>query len=207
MSSERTHDARRLDYLYSLDGDVGGGWLSTAVRRARINHVRLHGDRRPHDAAQDAAQDAAHYQPQVSHYSWTIEREPGQLTRHIPTPLHPAASPIPPLLIAEHQPTPPPWLQPTTQQPRLRRPFIPRPQQTHLAEDPNRQPIQLTAGDVGQRPLGPTPECRVCLAALADIVFQPCHHVVCCGTCTVALQQQRCPICRQDVTEAFRIFF
>ena len=207
---------RRLTQLYNNHGDVGGGWLSTRIRRLRVQHVRRYTQHlaQPINYDDEEEEEEEDYEPNVVDYRWLITMtQPGQPDHHIPTPIHPEAPPIPDLVVEDG--TTPPWVRRLRLPPRIHTPPVqhPEPDQslpmfTHLRPQPTRpQHIPLTAMEVGQRPLGPTPECRVCLTALADIAFLPCHHVVCCGTCTRRLENQRCPVCRQDVARAFRVYF
>jgi len=57
-------------------------------------------------------------------------------------------------------------------------------------EDPNALQEQI-------RVLKEERVCKVCLDEMISIVFLPCGHMVCCGTCAPALRV--CPICRENI--------
>ena len=48
-------------------------------------------------------------------------------------------------------------------------------------------------------------ECKVCFQNEANMVIIPCGHVVTCGIC--AVQLEKCPICRQNISDRIRSFF
>ena len=200
---------RRLQHLYNNNVDLGGGWPNARVRRLRALHVRRHTQRHTQPTSYKD------FEPDVVDNRWLIvASQPSQLGRHIPTPLHPDTPPIPDLSVDGNEDNIPPWVR-FTRHPRTQPPqHLEADKSPHFAENTPPRPrathpqhIHLTAMEVGQRPLGPTPEWRVCLTASADIAFDPCHHVVCCGTCTRKLNNQRCPICRQEVARGFRVYF
>ena len=92
---------RRLVQLYNNYGDLGGGWLSARVRRLRALHVKRHTQHLTQPTSYEEEED---YEPDVVDYRWLIMgAQPGQPGRHIPTPLHPDAPPIPDLAVEEGQ--------------------------------------------------------------------------------------------------------
>lgn len=58
--------------------------------------------------------------------------------------------------------------------------------------------------------LPPSPEsdkegnCRVCMERRADVMFEPCHHMVTCSECADKLSV--CPVCRAEATGRTRVF-
>ena len=52
-------------------------------------------------------------------------------------------------------------------------------------------------------------ECAVCLNNARTKMFRPCGHMCVCDDCCeslLAMQSPQCPMCRQYVTEAFKVF-
>jgi hypothetical protein len=47
-------------------------------------------------------------------------------------------------------------------------------------------------------------ECMICLERAAIVVFLPCRHLACCGTCSGLLDE--CPKCRGRVGHKFSIY-
>ena len=47
--------------------------------------------------------------------------------------------------------------------------------------------------------------CKICMESDIDCVFLDCGHVVSCINC--AIQMDRCPICRDIIKSARRIYF
>lgn len=47
-------------------------------------------------------------------------------------------------------------------------------------------------------------QCCICLTHKKIIAFQPCGHVSCCNKC--ATRCEKCPICRQYISQQFRVF-
>ncbi|KAL6067114.1 Cell growth regulator with RING finger domain protein 1 [Balamuthia mandrillaris] len=47
-------------------------------------------------------------------------------------------------------------------------------------------------------------ECLVCVERQKEILFRPCNHVCCCGTCGVRLSS--CPMCRATITSQERVY-
>lgn len=48
-------------------------------------------------------------------------------------------------------------------------------------------------------------KCRICMDAQIDTVFCPCGHLVSCSVC--AANVELCPICREQIQKAQRVFF
>ena len=42
-------------------------------------------------------------------------------------------------------------------------------------------------------------QCRICKNNMVSIVFYPCTHVVCCGSC--GWKREKCPVCDDVVQE------
>ncbi|RYG50356.1 hypothetical protein EON66_11930, partial [archaeon] len=53
-------------------------------------------------------------------------------------------------------------------------------------------------------PTTPSLECKICMEAVIDTLFVPCHHLAACKSCAAVLHT--CPICRASITERLRIF-
>lgn len=51
--------------------------------------------------------------------------------------------------------------------------------------------------------------CVICLDGEITHVFKPCGHLACCNQCYADLKasgRSRCPVCRQDIIETFRVY-
>jgi hypothetical protein len=48
-------------------------------------------------------------------------------------------------------------------------------------------------------------QCKICMDADIDTILTPCHHVVGCRTCISRCQ--RCPVCRQVITDIQPIYW
>ena len=50
----------------------------------------------------------------------------------------------------------------------------------------------------------PSWECKVCFSEQISALFMPCGHLLCCLPC--ANLSQRCPVCREVISERIRVF-
>lgn len=53
--------------------------------------------------------------------------------------------------------------------------------------------------------------CSICYSYVADVMFLPCRHLICCNWCAVAINANvpgaaRCPVCRTQVESAVRAY-
>lgn len=48
--------------------------------------------------------------------------------------------------------------------------------------------------------------CKICFANKSSIAFLPCKHVAVCGQCVYGIKG-KCPICRTEITESFKLFY
>lgn len=49
--------------------------------------------------------------------------------------------------------------------------------------------------------------CKICLEELSDCIVVPCMHFCCCEKCIDKLETNNCPICRQDFTNFYKIYY
>ena len=130
---------RRLQHLYNNYGILVVGGSSHVSRRLRALHVRRH--------TQSHTQPTSYedYEPDVVDYRWLImASQPGQPGRHIPTPLHPDAPPIPDLSVDGNEDNIPPWVR-FTRHPRTQPPQHPEADQSTLVlQTPPQDPEQPT---------------------------------------------------------------
>ena len=49
-------------------------------------------------------------------------------------------------------------------------------------------------------------KCCVCYANVKEVAFYKCGHEACCFECGTALKNKKCPICRDYITDVFKIF-
>ncbi|KAH3763444.1 hypothetical protein Pelo_4709 [Pelomyxa schiedti] len=48
-------------------------------------------------------------------------------------------------------------------------------------------------------------ECAVCMAAVRSVLFEPCHHIICCEECASRLG--KCPKCRAPIASHTKVYF
>lgn len=47
-------------------------------------------------------------------------------------------------------------------------------------------------------------ECKICMSEQISVIFLPCKHVACCDNCSMKLVGQKCPICKQNISNMTR---
>lgn len=64
------------------------------------------------------------------------------------------------------------------------------------------------ANDNQQQQINSEKECVICMDSLRDCVLHPCHHLCVCINCGKLLlkRSDSCPICRRNITNAFRVY-
>tara|TARA_Y100000592_G_C5365920_1_gene266038 strand:+ start:189 stop:602 length:414 start_codon:yes stop_codon:yes gene_type:complete len=50
-------------------------------------------------------------------------------------------------------------------------------------------------------------ECKLCRDNISDCIVEPCKHMVCCYDCIGKMEEKKCPVCRVEYTECFKIYF
>jgi hypothetical protein len=50
-------------------------------------------------------------------------------------------------------------------------------------------------------------ECKLCRDDLSNCIIEPCKHIVCCYDCFKKIEDGRCPMCRVEYTECYKIYF
>jgi hypothetical protein len=50
-------------------------------------------------------------------------------------------------------------------------------------------------------------ECKLCRDELSNCIFEPCKHMICCHKCFKKLEDGKCPMCRTEYTECYKIYF
>lgn len=49
--------------------------------------------------------------------------------------------------------------------------------------------------------------CKICMTELSDCIIRPCKHFVCCENCISQLQDNKCPMCRQDFVDYLKVYY
>ena len=49
--------------------------------------------------------------------------------------------------------------------------------------------------------------CKICYTELSNCILEPCRHLVCCYDCVEKLQDNKCPMCRTEIENQYKIFF
>lgn len=57
------------------------------------------------------------------------------------------------------------------------------------------------------RHINNSPRCAVCLEETAAVANIPCGHIATCQACAESLRDERCCICREQVTSTLQIYF
>eukprot|EP00735_Rhodelphis_limneticus_P009018 TRINITY_DN2475_c0_g1::TRINITY_DN2475_c0_g1_i1::g.8947::m.8947 TRINITY_DN2475_c0_g1::TRINITY_DN2475_c0_g1_i1::g.8947 ORF type:complete len:321 (+),score=32.87,sp/Q8L7N4/SP1_ARATH/45.65/5e-08,zf-C3HC4_3/PF13920.1/4.4e-12,Pex24p/PF06398.6/0.087,zf-C3HC4_2/PF13923.1/0.26,Period_C/PF12114.3/1,Cript/PF10235.4/23 TRINITY_DN2475_c0_g1_i1:238-1200(+) len=60
--------------------------------------------------------------------------------------------------------------------------------------------VRSEVGPIKER----TTECRICMDAQQDVVFQPCRHKCCCSNCAISLTI--CPVCRVPIEHTIKVY-
>lgn len=74
-----------------------------------------------------------------------------------------------------------------------------------LKNDFNYMGLEMNSIEADLEDLRRGVECKICLNALMDVIFNPCRHVIACYSCAGRLRQ--CPYCREFIQEALPIYF
>tara|TARA_Y100000591_G_scaffold185133_1_gene159785 strand:+ start:524 stop:937 length:414 start_codon:yes stop_codon:yes gene_type:complete len=67
--------------------------------------------------------------------------------------------------------------------------------------------IQEYKRDVDRQARMDTMECKICRDEISNCIIEPCKHMVCCYDCFQKIEDGKCPMCRVEYTNCYRIYY
>ena len=49
--------------------------------------------------------------------------------------------------------------------------------------------------------------CQICFGNLRKVVYLPCKHILTCNSCSLKIENKKCPYCSTEIKEMYNILF